>query len=711
VRLEVSEAFHSSLMDAVVEELSAFADRVPCGAMEKGFVSSLTGQVADHTELATGRYWGRQARETVQFGRALVTLAAQGCTAYVEMGPGTTLLGLGQQCVGASEAVWVASLRRQRGEWQQVLESVGQLWVRGVAVDWEGFERPYARRRLPLPTSPFARQRFWVDTSKPAPVAASDVWNSICATGHHQAAYAPLDLGVADYSGKWAALQEVTLGAIVRCLRDVGLFRQPDETLTIEQALRKGRITSAYARLVARGLARLADSGVLERCGPESFRSLTALPEPQLKPLFERASVLCKNEPGIFEYTIACADRLSDIVTGRLSPLELLFPAGGFERAEQLYQHSPLARYLHTIAGAVIRQISQSTPTDYQFRVLEVGGGTGAITASLLPVLPAERTTYTFTDISPLFLTKTAEKFAAFDFVRYALLDLEREPAEQDFADASIDVIVASNVLHATRNVHTTLQRLRKLLRPGGCLLLQEVTDYLAWFDITVALIEAWDIFDDGLRCNHPMLSTTQWQGLLEDAGFVRCDAFPEPGSAAEVLGQHIMLAGVSGQAVPGTAPTESPKRTWQSVPVPEPEGSGGDEVGSRLSNAAPVERTEILVDIVRTEVSRILRLPAAKPPSRDDRLMDLGLDSLMTLELRNRLEKVLGLGAPLSSTLVFDCPTIAAIARHLETCLFPEHVEAVEVPVEARQPLADAIATMSEEQAEALLFHKLQTL
>jgi acyl transferase domain-containing protein/aryl carrier-like protein len=141
--------------------------------MEKGFVSSLTGQVGRSEDLSAGSYWGRQAREAVQFRRAMERLAAQGCTAYVEMGPGTTLLGLGQQCVGAGEAVWVASLRRQRGEWQQVLESAGQLWARGVAVDWKSFDQPYARRRLPLPTSPFARHRFWVDTRKTAQASSA----------------------------------------------------------------------------------------------------------------------------------------------------------------------------------------------------------------------------------------------------------------------------------------------------------------------------------------------------------------------------------------------------------------------------------------------------------------------------------------------------------------------------------------------------------
>ena len=99
-------------------------------------------------------------------------LGEAGHRVFVEIGPGTTLLGLGRQCLEGREGVWLASLRRGESDWRQMLNSLGALYEQGAEVDWAGFDQPYDRRRISLPTYPFERQRYWLDAKpgKAAPV-------------------------------------------------------------------------------------------------------------------------------------------------------------------------------------------------------------------------------------------------------------------------------------------------------------------------------------------------------------------------------------------------------------------------------------------------------------------------------------------------------------------------------------------------------------
>jgi acyl transferase domain-containing protein len=121
-------------------------------------ISNVSGETL---ESADGEYWVKHAREAVQFQRCMETVAAQECTVLVEIGPGTTLLGMGRQCVAAEGKQWLPSLRRGKEDWESLLESLGEMYLEGCAVDWAAFDRPYGRRRIPLPTYPFQRERHW----------------------------------------------------------------------------------------------------------------------------------------------------------------------------------------------------------------------------------------------------------------------------------------------------------------------------------------------------------------------------------------------------------------------------------------------------------------------------------------------------------------------------------------------------------------------
>jgi acyl transferase domain-containing protein/NADPH:quinone reductase-like Zn-dependent oxidoreductase/NAD(P)-dependent dehydrogenase (short-subunit alcohol dehydrogenase family)/acyl carrier protein len=167
--LPVSHAFHSPLMDPVLEPFAEAAAKVSFGTPRLRLVSNLTGRVATAHEIGQPGYWTRHLREPVQFADSVRTLAEAGCTLFVEIGPSPTLISLGRRFANIEGAHWLPSLRPGSSDWAQMFASLSELYVNGVAVDWSGFDRDYSRRRLILPTYPFQRERYFVERSKKKP--------------------------------------------------------------------------------------------------------------------------------------------------------------------------------------------------------------------------------------------------------------------------------------------------------------------------------------------------------------------------------------------------------------------------------------------------------------------------------------------------------------------------------------------------------------
>lgn len=170
--LQTSHAFHSHLMDPILERFRAGVERVALDVPQQRYLSNLTGTWADADTAADPSYWVRHLRSPVQFAEGVATLARSGPFAYLEVGPGRTLSELVVSNYPRSQAPLVLpSLPARRDSARGVeimLGSLGRLWTAGCSVDWSGFHRHERRRRVPLPTYPFERQRYWVEPPRQA---------------------------------------------------------------------------------------------------------------------------------------------------------------------------------------------------------------------------------------------------------------------------------------------------------------------------------------------------------------------------------------------------------------------------------------------------------------------------------------------------------------------------------------------------------------
>jgi myxalamid-type polyketide synthase MxaB len=159
--LNVSHAFHSPLMDEMLDEFEEFASRIQYHAPRFPLAVNLTGQLM--TEAPTARYWRDHLRNAVQFAEGMNRVAEARPTIIIEIGPSASLLGMGRRCVPKLEAAWLPSLREGQDDWSVLAASVSDFYARGGQVDWRGWDSPWQRQRLQLPTYPFQRTRHWFD--------------------------------------------------------------------------------------------------------------------------------------------------------------------------------------------------------------------------------------------------------------------------------------------------------------------------------------------------------------------------------------------------------------------------------------------------------------------------------------------------------------------------------------------------------------------
>ena len=309
-------------------------------------------------------------------------------------------------------------------------------------------------------------------------------------------------------------------------LEELGWQRVAGETVDPEALRQRLNVIEEHRRLFRRMFEMLARSGVVSEADA-GFSVLLGpgdplpdqMPADPDKFADEMAGLYAhgQTEIGLFRRS---GKALADVLRGKADPLTLLFSSGE-PTAADLYLKAPVARAANRLLGDAVRSLVAGLPEGRRLRVLEIGAGTGSATNTVLPELPDGGFDYTYTDISAGFFAEAEARFGdSGGCIDYRPLDIEKDPIAQGFDSHGYDLLIASNVLHATRYLEETLGHCLDLLAPSGQLVALENLSGLGWMDLTFGQLDGWWRFADDYRPHHALAHPAVWRRALGDAGF-----------------------------------------------------------------------------------------------------------------------------------------------------------------------------------------------
>jgi polyketide synthase PksM len=370
---------------------------------------------------------------------------------------------------------------------------------------------------------------------------------------------------------------------------------------------------------------------------------------------------------------------LKEILTGEVPATQVMFPDSSMALVEGIYKKNEVADYFNEVLSdqvvGHVRELVRRGPGS-RLRILEIGAGTGGTSASVLERLWDYRehiAEYAYTDLSKAFLSHAREHYESrAPYLSYKILDIERSPGEQGIEVGAYDMVIAANVLHATRNIRNTLRNAKAILRKNGILMLNEIVVKSVLPHVTFGLLEGWWRFeDDAVRLGGtPALGVDGWKHVLNQEGF---DHIALPSAAASRLGLQIIVAESDGlvRGKRASEKTGAPRSETTKISDSPRVGDQAffvqtqphDETNKDTVEPMPTgELRRRTTAWVTSKVSQALRINVAQIDASEP-LECYGLDSILVVRLSTALKE----GIPsVTSALIFQHRTIEELVEHL---------------------------------------------
>ncbi len=527
-----------------------------------------------------------------------------------------------------------------KGKYSKLLS----LWVKGLVFDWNKLYGENKPKRVSLPGYPFAKERYWIKGTPENPSLNMDnIIRGIPERGIEKI--------------RKSAEFALELDALLHKLMQ-GQF----------QSVKKTEIISLYDKWLDATIDLLGN----QEDSPSA--DMNAL----WKEWEKKKNIWSENQ-GIkaqMELAEATLRSMPEILTGKVPATDIIFPNSSMELVEGIYKNNELADYFNNVvADTVLAYIKERLKenSETEIKIFEIGAGTGGTSKGIFEKLkPCKKSIaeYCYTDLSKAFLMHAEETYGKENpYLTCKIFDVEKPVKEQGTEIAGYDIVVAANVLHATRNIRHTIRNVKATLKNNGLILLLEMSANSLFSHIAFGLIEGWWLYEDAdLRIpGCPGLTPETWKQTLKEEGFANIFF---PAKQAHDFGLQIIVAQSDGVIKQIQA---------QSLrdPVMPIIGEKTEKSHGIRDNSFPVLKTkEISVsDVTEQMIENHIKQTIAEKLSEslqvdidmidnDEPFSDYGVDSITGVNLVQRISRTLTI--ELETTILFDYSSVDKLTAYI---------------------------------------------
>jgi polyketide synthase PksN len=475
------------------------------------------------------------------------------------------------------------------------------------------------------------------------------------------------------------AVQEVENFArllLLKSYRKMGVFHQDGEGYHRDRFFSRLGMIPRYRRLNDALLEMMRNAGFIE-CREQEIMTTAILQTEklnrELEELESKKESLIQKYPNLKAQVLllwACLSNFPEILRGEIPATDIMFPNSSMELVEGVYKGNVLADYFNAqVAGSIKLYIETRLPSlskGEKIKILETGAGTGGTSTFVLDAVKmyGEQLQYVYTDISAAF-TLYGEKTYGTDypFMKFKVLDVEKDAIAQGFEAGDFEIIMAANVLHATRSMPNTLQNIKPLVKRNGWLVLNELTEVRDFSTLTFGLLEGWWLSEDveNRLPGSPLISTAKWEELLKTEGFRNIVLIGIPTDCENHFSQHVIISESNGMVrVRSSEKTNELEVNYRQAILPP------EEAVTNISEVSPAEFIEEKLVQILGEILHIKR----EKIDMEIPFWDYGIDSILVGQVVKRIEDELGVH--LKNSDLFSYGTIKKLSNYMKA-EFPE--------------------------------------
>lgn len=471
----------------------------------------------------------------------------------------------------------------------------------------------------------------------------------------------------------FAILGDFSVKMLEKAFSEMNILTIMHKEYTVNEICEKSGICTKFYRLIPSLLDILVRVGDLENTNG-GYRRIKALPQlPDWDELEDQKNDLAKNHSYISnhaELIFKCCKNYKSILTGKMIAQDVLFHKASMDEVGGIYTGNDLADYYNSYVAWLTESYIKLAleKGEQKIRIVEIGAGTGGTTRGVLGAIEKYHNNieYLYTDISALFLKYGKKVFGEkYDFVDFGILDIEKDAAEYDCHKGKFDILIATNVLHATKNMNVTIEHAKKLLKTNGCILINEATQYSDYSTMTFGLLDGWWQYEDSENRikNSPLLSPEKWKSVLSVQGFYDFRMF-----GTRELGQSVIAAVSNGLCFENANEIELDQANdiEEIAPYEVFEIAENNSTGiQNISTDENTERNKInkIIEIIHDGMKCALNLN--KEEINDNKeFSSYGVDSISGVEIVDYINNQLNI--VMKTTVLFDCVTVMQLAEHI---------------------------------------------